>query len=94
MPPNSNKLWQCGNHIPVHIALSPIQKKYYTNAFDCKKWRSKKLDPVDDENQQFLGVTWKCGNHTNPAHVARTKDEKKNFTKTEKCKNWHTGLID
>lgn len=94
MPPNSNKLWQCGNHIPVHTALSPTQRKEFTVAFNCKRWRNRKIGPVDDHNQAFLGVTWKCGNHTNPTHVARTKDEKKNLTKTQKCKNWGASLID
>jgi hypothetical protein len=88
MPPNSTKLWQCGNHPSVHLAVNSTQKKAYTIIFGCKDWKSKPKEP-----QPFL-ITWKCGNHTNPVHVARTKDERKNLTKKEKCKNWSPSFID
>lgn len=92
MPPNSSKIWQCGSHIPVHIALNPLQKKEFTNAHGCKRWRNKKL--VSDNNQLLLSVNWKCGNHTNRPHIAHTRAERETLSQTEHCTKWHVILIE
>lgn len=94
MSPRSNRLWQCGNHIPVHLALGRTQRDALTHAFQCQRWRHKKLNSGDDNTPAFIGVTWKCGNHSNPTHVARTQAERRQFTRTENCTNWSTGFVD
>ena len=89
MSPNPNRLWQCGNHIPVHVAMGNAQRKEFSANFQCKKWREKKLPANDPVAGGLLPVLWKCGNHSSPAHVAHNGAEKDNFTQNFNCKKWH-----
>ncbi len=82
---NKNKLYHCGNHVPMHFALEE-QKKEFSESLGCIKWRPSKKDGDPKKPKVNVTVTWICGNHKK--HIAESTEEQKELQETKGCMNW------